>query len=144
MQNPYIFILGFFSVAGLVTCLWAWRKISRSRKSLEWTHAPGVVIESRKGTNVAPSPVIIFEYKAGDKIYNYTLPTPDVSDVTPESATQYLERFPVGHNTDIFYNPQNPEECTLKPGPAREDWLTFGIGLIAAVFGLLLMFPNRP
>lgn len=143
MQNPYVLILGFFSAAGLITCLWAWRKISRSRQSLHWTHVAGTVVESRKGTDVDPSPIIIFEYRAEDKTCRYRLPTPDVSDVTPESAKRYLEQYPAGYSTDIFYNPQNPEESTLKPGPAREDWLIFGIGLIAAVFGLLLMSSSR-
>ena len=62
-------------------------------------------------------------------------------DVSPsqEFARSYVEKFPVGKEVAVYYDPQAPVNATLEPGMRKGDWMVFAIGVGTIVFGLILL-----
>ena len=141
MFNPYSIILGLFVVGGMLTTLWGIRVIVVARKSLKWPCVGGKIEESKINFGSRDLlPHIVFSYSVGQQNYLQTMTFP--GDITPsqEFSKSYIEKYPVGFLVQVYYNPQNPEEVTLEPGPAQGDWLILAIGLSMLILGILLFF----
>jgi hypothetical protein len=44
--------------------------------------------------------------------------------------------FLVGAKVTTYYNPAQPEQATLEPGPGRDDWFIFILGIVVTIIGV--------
>ena len=137
MTNPYTIILSLFIISGLIAMTWGWRLLSNGKKSSLWPSVDGTIVESRQDDLL---PLITFSYSVAEKAYETKM---NISgDISPseEFTSSYLKKFPIGKSIPVFYNPEQPEQATLEPGPAKGDWIVFAIGFITTFFGIIFLF----
>ena len=135
-MNPYLIILVLFICGGLGTILWGWIVIARGKKTLHWPTADAVIEESRRpadGEDLLPR--IAFSYAVSGQRYECMLEFPSGTHPTPALAANYIEKYPRGAKALAYYNPARPDQATLEPGPARDDWFIFILGVIVTILG---------
>jgi len=76
----------------------------------------------------------------GEQPYRQLLKFPNDISPSEEFTRSYIEKYPEGFLVQVFYDPQNPENVTLEPGPAEGDWLVLAIGLGMFVLGIGMLF----
>ena len=139
-MNPYSIILALFTLSGLGITLWGWIVIARGRKTLDWPSVDGVIEQSLLASQENDIlPKIVFSYKIADRRYQRDLALPGGAGVTPDFAESYVKKYPRGAKVRVHYNPQQPDQATLEPGPARDDWLIFTVGISATLLGTLFL-----
>lgn len=137
MLGPYALIIVLFSLASLVVAIWSYRKMSSAKASLQWPSTKGEVIVSELDENKLPT--VEYRYTAAGQ--DFTRPVSFSEDITsaPNGPQSCLAQYPMGCNLDVFYEPANPRNTTLQPGPAKEDKLIFYVGVAGFLFGLALI-----
>ncbi|TND01753.1 MAG: Uncharacterized protein FD120_2517 [Gammaproteobacteria bacterium] len=143
-MNPYIFILGLFTLAGLLTTMWGWRIIARARQTLRWPSTEGVIDKSEETSDTSDLlPTIGFSYMVAGQTRGSRLEFPGGITPTPEFTRHYLNKYPAGEKVRVYYDPADPDRTTLEPGLGQGDWLIFVVGLLATFIGAgLLLFGN--
>lgn len=128
-------LVPYLLISSLVT-LWGWSIIARKNKTLKWPTTEGRIDEYDSGEKEGELfPRIIFSYTVNGR--NYKTPmSHSGSTPPPEFVIIYAEKYPVGTNVKVYYDPEHPENATLEPGWVRGDWLVFGAGLFATLLGL--------
>jgi hypothetical protein len=135
--NPYIIILILFLVGGLGTTVWGWTIIARGRKTLRWPAAEGVIEKSQAASNSDDLlPQIVFSYTVSGRRFQRELEFPSGTNPTPMLAASYVNKYPVGAKVTTYYNPAQPEQATLEPGPGRDDWFIFILGIVVTIIGV--------
>jgi hypothetical protein len=129
-RAPLVIGLGLFAaVAALFAVL-----LGRKRREMRcWSRTPGRIVESMVATTVRQRdrpasgqqvaqtmyvPRIVYRYEAG----GIALEGDDMggtwSSSTPAVARKYTARYPVDGAVEVFFNPSNTTESTLRP-PGR-------------------------
>lgn len=141
MFNPYSIILGIFIVSGLLVTLWGFRVIIVARKTLKWPCVAGKIEESRINFGAKDLfPYIVFSYSVDQQPYQQSVKFPGDVTPSPEFSRSYLDKYPAGFLVQVYYNPNNPQEATVEPGPREGDWLILTIGLAMLFVGILMLF----
>lgn len=142
--NPYVIILSLFIIAGLFATFWGWRIIRESKKTLSWPNIDGA-ISKLEASSMSDDllPLVEFSYCVNHKEYLCILKFPDSVSPSQELKKQYQEKYPVGTQVKVFYEPDNPENATIEPGMANGDWFVFVLGVITTVFGLIFLFSSN-
>lgn len=128
-------------MCGVLVTLWGLRVIAVARKTLKWPCVAGKIEESRINFGSRDLfPHIEFSYAIGEQNFRQQITFP--ADITPtqEFAKSYVDKYPVGFLVQVYYNPGNPQDATLEPGPAEGDWLILVIGLAMLILGVLMFF----
>jgi len=116
--------------------VWGWIIITRGKKTLRWPSVEGAIEESLRSSDENDIlPKIVFSYRIGDHRYQRELALPGSAGVTPDFAESYVKKYPQGTKVRVHYNPEQPDEATIEPGLARDDWLIFVIGMLATALG---------
>ena len=137
MINPYLIILGLFTVVGIGTTLWGLKIIIDARKRRAWPTVRGHITCSRSHGEVDELlPEIRYSYTIGDTAYEQMLEFPRDTTPTREFSSYYVDKFPTGATVDVHYNPDRPEQTALEPAGRPGDWLVFAFGLGATVLML--------
>lgn len=134
----FYFAAALSGVLVLATLVKAW-EVWRTRN---WLRTTGKVVQSsvvkrrrkdNQGT-LANYPEVAYEFTVdGQRLRgNKVNVTPPVADTMVEEV---LNRYPMGTEVEVFYNPANPADCVLE-----REW-PFGLGLgvlslIAVIFGI--------
>jgi hypothetical protein len=135
--NPYIIILILFLVGGLGTTLWGWSIIARGKKTLLWPAVEGVIEKSRPSSEADDLlPEIIFSYTVSGQRYVRTLEFPSGTNPSQALSASYVAKYPEDAEVAVHYNPDRPDQATLEPGPGRDAWLVFIIGIVVTVIGV--------
>jgi len=135
--NPYILILILFLLGGLGTTVWGWTIIARGKRTLKWPAVDGVIEKSRRSSNEDDLlPEIVFSYSVSGSRHERSLEFPSGTNPTPALSASYVAKYPEGAPVQVYYNPVQPEQATLEPGPGRDDWLVFILGIMVTVIGL--------
>jgi len=144
MFNPYAIILGLFIIAGFIVTLWGWSIIAKARKTRRWYMVEGAIEQSAPASEADDLlPHILFSYTVGTHTYRRALEFPNGASASPELATSYAGKYPVGAKVSVHYNPDQPDQATLEPGLARGDWMILALGIAAIAFGIFaLLFSN--
>lgn len=137
MLNPYSLILGLFTVAGLGTAIWGWHILARGKQTLRWPTVSGTITCSQDNNDLLPQ--IEYRYSVAGRDYHRQMEFPADLSPTEQFKTRYLEKFPVGSQITVYYDPDHPDRSTMEPGPRRGDGLVFALGLGMTVIGLLLL-----
>ena len=141
MFNPYLVIISIFTLTGLLAAIWGWRIILNGRRSLDWPSVEGVITESSHNSQTL-LPDISFSYTiAGSQLQSSILFAGDISP-SEEFSQSYIKNFPVGKEVQVYYEPDNPSQVTLEPGPKKGDAIVFVIGALTFVFGIIFLFAN--
>ena len=141
MFNPYAIILGLFIIAGFIAALWGWSIIAKARKTRRWPMVEGAIEQSAPASEANDLlPHILFSYTVGTHTYRRALEFPDGANPSPELATSYAGKYPVGAKVPVYYNPDQPDQATLEPGLVRGDWMILALGVTAMAFGIFALF----
>src|SRR5262245_13927308 len=109
-------------IVGVIVKLWEVRKAAR------WPETRGKVIASGvkshmktpgepgynfKDTEVTNEPHVEYEYKVGDRTYRCSRIT--IGERTTNSELEeILDRYPVGAQVTVYYDPANPNKALLE------------------------------
>ena len=139
-MNPYGIIISLFTLGGLGMAAWGWIIIARGKKTLLWPSVDGVIERSQLASEENDIlPKIVFSYTVSDHRYQRDATLTGGSGVTPDYAESVVKKFPEGAKVRVHYNPAQPEQAALEPGPAHDDWLIFSIGAGAAAMGIVFL-----
>lgn len=141
MLNPYLIIVVLFIVSGLIASVWGWMIVAKGRQTLRWPAVDGVIERADPTTDDDDLlPHIEFSYSVAGQRRQGVVEFPAGTTPTPELATSYLKKYPVGTPVRVHYDPAAPERATLEPGPRQGDWLVFAFGVTAIVIGIVSYF----
>ena len=146
---PWIFVL-----IGVALLVFGVRGVSRAKASEGWPKVQGRILSSEversrsssrgSGSNRSRSSTtyraeILYEFKVEGVIYNGNrVAYGDYGSSDPQHARRIVNRYPVDHEVQVFYQPGQPEECLLEPGLKKQAWFIPGAGALFAGIGILL------
>jgi hypothetical protein len=135
-MNTYIVIIIVVILGGLGITIWGWRSQASSRKARQWPCVEGIIEQSQPGSEQSDLlPHIQYTFQVGEKSYRQTFQFPSGTHPLPEFTRSYLDKYPVGKNVQIYYDPQNPQRSTLEPG-TQGDWLVLALGILTVIGGV--------
>lgn len=131
-----------FSVGSAALLVRSVRALARARSSQSWPRADGRIRESEavrfQSTSRHRTLFVTYEYAVGGATFEGTRVA--FYTLTGDEARTLARRHADSPEVPVFYDPENPAESTLIPGPRAEkpysDVLIAGIGLVV---GLALM-----
>jgi hypothetical protein len=134
-MNLYPVILALVTLGGIGLSLWGWSIMQKSRTMEQWPRTNGK-IESFKDTSKENDllPEIIFSYHVNGKNYRRQFDFPEGTHPLPEFVTFYKNKYPVGAEVEISYNPKQPETATLEPS-TQGDWMILAMGIAFVIGG---------
>ena len=136
-MNPYIIILVLFLLGGVGTTIWGWSIIARGKRTLNWPAVEGVIEKCRQSSAADDLlPEIVFSYTVAGHRYERTLEFPSGTNPSQALSASYVAKYPEGAKIPVHYNPRQPDQATPEPGPGRDDWLVFILGIVVTVIGL--------
>ena len=136
-MNPYIIILVLFIAGGLGVTIWGWTIISRGKKTLRWPAVEGFIEKSQRPADSDDLlPNIIYSYTVSGNRYERSIEFPSGTNPTPMLTESYITKYPQGTKVKAYYDPTRPEHATLEPGPARDDWFIFILGVVVTIIGI--------
>jgi hypothetical protein len=129
-----IFLVAMFIIAATVLPMlgifggigWFLTKKSKEAKALReaarnWASTTGKVIKSRVevtgGDHATVSPHIVFQYNVYGKEYNNSqIKAGDIhmSSYGSRKAYDIVDKYPVGAEVTVFYDPEHPEQSALE------------------------------
>ncbi len=138
-MNLYGLIIGACVVGGIGMMVWGWMVMAKGRQTKQWPKVAGTITHSVPASDTGDLlPLIEFSYQVDGQSLKHNFEFPSGTMPTPEFNNQYLQRYPVGKQVDVFYEPGNVENATLEPGMAQGDWLILVIGIIAVIVGVAM------
>lgn len=125
---------------------------SKGTLSSDWPFVVGQIIESRISTSstrnasgsvtssnhsISHKPVIVYQYVVdGKKIINNTIKFGGVGGSNRQLSSQYVNQYPLGHQVNVYYSPNHPDNSVLVQGVAKTNiWAIVG-SLVFILFGL--------
>jgi len=152
MQTPQLLgiALGTFSTAiGSVVAYTGLGMVRKAKATMRWPSAEGQIVRSEGVRILIPSlsssnrkpvygPEIEYEYAtSGHKITGKNIKTGITGSGDSDGilANRYLAKYPVGKTVPVFFNPANPQDSILEPGPSRMTYIPLVTGLLFMVIG---------
>jgi hypothetical protein len=133
---PQILLLGYAAGPAVWCAVTAARKTIAFRKAVHWPSVPGRIITSQacRGTKGGSYIHIRYEFLAPHEITSPTSRLPghahcfsNITGSTPrlsgrsfwtfKQAQEFVDRYPVGQEVEVFYDPTNPKRNCID----RED-----------------------
>lgn len=154
---PYI-VFGCFLLFGsffiLIGVMAAWEGLCTKR----WPATFGRVLRSGIDTEVRDAPsdrrhtwilhgaAVVYEYEVAGEKHTANAVHSGNASVSPRHAQRIANRYPVGSDIQVYYNPADPKKALLEPGVPPGLWKLFvvfgpflavGLGGILAKAGVL-------
>ncbi len=135
----------FLGIGYLVAFVFGKPILDDAWASSEWPSVAGTIKESevrqeRHEGKLHHSAGIHYEYQidgqtlGGDTVWfggNF-------SSTDSGSARKTVNRYPVGEQVDVYYNPEDPTNSVLEPGAHLSSYAVFGIGLAFLFVGVVV------
>lgn len=151
-QHGTEIIGGIFFIVGLILVLAQIKGILKSGTSKAWPTIHGKVLRSRvhisrsrssstnrnSGLSVSYRPDIEFVYKIDGIEYHSKRPyygSNIGSSFKYKRSKDLVDKYPVGKEVKVYYNPGNPKEAILETGLHRELFLGLGMGILFSIIG---------
>ncbi len=122
-------------LAGLGLAGFGLREARIAAESGRWPATPGVVRDSlvesqtEKGAAEAHRTVVLYTYFVDGAGYLADrVSQSDAWSADRAAAEAIVEKYPPGAQVSVHYNPENPGEAFLEPGPGRTDPVFFAAG----------------
>lgn len=121
---------------------------NRVKRAAAWTEGKARILSSKAvaerhrfegdTTTVRNLPEVEYEFQVGKETVRGTRIT--LGEAPADRIDEVLERYAKGKTVPVFYNPANPQECTLEPdAPASSGCLWGGAILLAVVYELVVI-----
>ena len=132
-------------LAGAVALYFGVVSLQRAKESVSWPTVQGVIEESRverdrsdarKDATYLQKICYSFEVE-GAKHSGTRVAYGDYSSSDLSHAQGIVDRYPVGKQVSVYYQPGKPDECLLEPGVTAQAWFMPGFGLTLLVGGVL-------
>ena len=141
-MNLYPVILGAVLIGGIGISIWGWKVLARSKKMKAWPTTTGVIEQASPSSEAHDLlPYILFSYQVAEKTYQCAFEFPEGTHPLPEFNQAYLDKYPVGKEVEVYYNPEQPETATLEP-ETRGDWMILALGILMAIGGAAALLLN--
>ncbi len=140
---------GLFALIGLMILGFGIREYFKAQASTGWPSVEGVVLRSEMdvdhsssssgGSSTTYGADVAYEYqqggtrRTGDRVEFGEISTGDSSD-----AQQVLDRYPVGREVTVYYNPEDPADSVLEPGVSGSTFFLPLFGCLFFVVGCLV------
>jgi len=146
---PKFFAL-MLSLLGVFALGIAWFQWRRGEASRSWTRTPGRIVTSRVEEVQGPSEegypkyrsMIGYEFSANGRSYQGAETAVGSSAASTSSdatwARRETERFPVGREVTVHYDPADPRRAVLEPGVPQLLPLV-AVGMVLLVAGLYVL-----
>lgn len=132
-MNLYGIILILVTLAGLAISLWGWLILRQSKQRRQWPSVTGVIEASEPHSEQDDLlPNIVYRYEVGGETYRRSLQFPGGTNPMPEFAQSYVDKYPVGAEVQVYYQPDRPGQSTLEP-QTRGDWMILALGILMTV-----------
>jgi hypothetical protein len=140
--NLYPIILGAVLVGGIGISVWGWKILARSRTMKSWPTTSGVIEQASPSSEANDLlPHIEFSYQVKGKTYQRAFEFPEGTHPLPEFNQAYLDKYPVGKQVEVYYDPEQPETATLEP-ETRGDWMILALGIMMIIGGAVTLLLN--
>lgn len=138
-----LFLGAIFGIVGLCIILFlGWPVLQNAKASQQWPSTKGAVtasevIRSRSDDGVQYKPEILYNYRVGKEDYQQGNIRYDGDWSTSSStyANRMVQKYPVGKQVDVYYDPDDPFEAVLEPGTSWASYSLIGFGLIFFLIG---------
>ena len=112
--------------------------VVKGRQSLRWRQVKGTVLRSEvktsSGSGTSFIPIMEYEYKVLNKSYVNNTISYKPKMRTASGFSRVLQKYPVGHEVDVYYNPGNPKQSVLERGASKASNLAmFGFFLFSCI-----------
>ena len=135
-MNLYPLILISVALGGLGISIWGWRILQASKRVAQWPTVPGrIEVSALSAADNDLLPDIRYRYQVDGQPYQSRFEFPSGTHPLPEFNRSYVEKYPVGANVTVYYNPQQPTDSTLEPG-AQGDWMILALGILLTIGGV--------
>jgi hypothetical protein len=138
----FLFALVLLGLGAGVTW-YGWGELRKARQSVDWPTTPGKVLSSEVvdagEDNMQFAAAITYAYRVRGKTHKgdqVALGQWATSDVKP--VRRLVRQFPVGKVVPVYYNPEDPAEAVLKPGPTFQSWMVPVMGVVFFFFGIFV------
>ena len=116
-------------------------KVAGASKS--WPSAPGVITESivenassRSSDEVSYIAKISYRYTVNDvEHWSSGVSFADLQSSSPGFVQKTVDRYPVGKEVVVFYNPEEPDKAVLESGVPWAIWFVPSIGVLLSCAG---------
>jgi hypothetical protein len=142
-----LIIFSMMTVGGILLILWQQSLVREGLSRRSWPTVTGTVVSADITGNRAYNPKITCRYQVSGK--NYLL----VTDLhTPafgrkrarhQTAEIIIAEYPPGSHITVHYNPVQPGQACIRPGPFWNNYLLLTLGLFAfggGSFGLMTIY----
>ncbi len=150
-QNYFavLILMAMFVVIGPLLVLQGIHADHRDRPSLQWPKVSGKIMQcdrvyhpARHGGSYGITAT--YTYVLNDRRYvahQIALWSPDLRG----KIGDFADKYPVSSTVNVYYDPKNPENAVLIPGPDETDnRMLIHAGAISFIGGILLIFLLRP
>jgi Protein of unknown function (DUF3592) len=150
-----------FLLVGLILLAIGARQIYQGQQSEHWPTVTGKIAVAELGKHIdrdsdnttsstTYSADISYDYLVDDVAYvNSAVHFGSLNSSDPSVARRLLQRYPVGKQVTVYYNPARPQQAVLEPGIQGSTWVLPGLGLIFSLvgsgltWGLLRLFKHN-
>lgn len=130
-----------FVIVGVTVFGFGVRQYMRAQKSNSWPYVMGEVVYSdverrsdEDGTTYSAE--VEYEFTVADRLLSGNLVKfGETSSSNSSHARRIVNRYPVGSEVRVFYDPNDPYLSVLEPGVHASTYFMPGFGLIFALFG---------
>lgn len=132
-----------FVAAGLAMLYFAYQQYQDSKASETWPVASGTVVSSEvtryrnsdRQTFYAAD--VAYEYTVNDVSYTGDkVAFSEVNTSKPDSAQKIVDRYPVGQQVEVHYDPADPGKAVLETEVGIGVWIQLGGGIFFVLIGL--------
>ncbi len=133
---------------GLFVGYVASRHVTRGRAQKDWPIVQGIVISSTISGEHSFSPLIVYQYIVDKATLvgesHLRVPMFGGKRKTMEVASAHVAVYHPNDTVSVSYNPIEPSESTLTPGPVWSDYGQLGASWFILLIGLLMiMLPTK-
>jgi hypothetical protein len=139
-----LLFLVVFGGVGIGLGIWGWNVLTDARASESWPTTEGQVISSEVDHSSdaeggdSYQPQISYRYEVDDQTYEADrIRFGQNSYSSSRQAEAEANRYPVGRQVEVFYEPGRPENAVLEPGASMGSYLGLGLGGTFLTIGLI-------
>lgn len=133
----------FFVVGGAVSW-WGWDILQNARISENWPGTTGEITysdvrTSRDEDGTTYHADVEFAYVVDDRRYESdTVSFGQYGSSNRRHAAEIVDRYPVGTQVSVYYDPAVPDTAVLEPGVTWSSYFVLGLGLIFVCTSLII------
>lgn len=141
-------VSGLLILLGLIFLIVGLVSNSRAKKALSFPITRGTILTTGVNTytdttngirNTTYEPVVTYQYSLMGQDYTGNRIRYGANRMKHDEAYQIIEKYPVGLQVNVYYNPDKVKDATLEP-VAQGSKVFIILGLIMVAFGVAAFF----